>query len=162
MASLFRKGLVYLLSAQYVYSTLCAVKENAGFVYRTHRTARDLVARHCQHWEDLLDPKGRRLLELETERLRRSCAGVAAMLHSYLTACLGDVAELESVDLAVLVVCIWHHVYVAAAGGAELDAPACDAAVNRALKSLRDIVCANAAAHTGVDPYGISRFCVPE
>ena len=79
------------------------------------------------------------------------------MLGSYLAACLCDVAELESVDLTVLVVCIWHHAYVAAAGGMHLDAPACDTIVNSALKSLRDIVCSNAAAHTGVDPYGISR-----
>ena len=159
MASLFRRGLVYHLSTPYVHSTLCAIKEHAGFVYRTHRTATDLVARHCAHWEDLLDPKNRRMLDLETERLRRSCAGVEAMVDSYLAACTRDVADVESVDLAVLVVCIWHHVYAAAAAGVPLDSPACDAVVNRALKSLRDIVCSNAAAHSGVDPYGISRFC---
>jgi hypothetical protein len=148
-----------MLAARYVLATLSTMKENAGFVYRTHATAGALVADHCAHWQDLLDPKHRRVLDIETERLRRTCPDAHAMLRAYLEACLAGVsAHLDAVDLEVLVVCVWHHVHAQAARGALLDAATCEVAVNGALKSVRDIVCANAAKHAGSDPCGIARF----
>jgi hypothetical protein len=158
MAGLYRRGLVYLLAAPYVHATLRAMQRNAGFVYRTHATARDLVVDHCAHWRDLLDPTHRRLLDIETERLRRTCPAAHEMLLAYLAACLDGVAALAAFDLAVLVVCVWHHVHAQAARGAPLDEATCEIAVNGALKSVRDIVRSNAARHTGDDPYGIARF----
>ena len=157
MASLYRRGLVYLLSSRYVHQTLATMNENAGFVYRTHATARELVVDHCAHWNDLLDPKNRRLLDIEMERLRRTCPAVTAMLHSYVSACVTPGTTID-VDLAVLVVCIWHHVYAHAIRGAPLDEATCERAVGGALKSVRDIVWSNAALHTGFDPYGIAQF----
>jgi hypothetical protein len=160
-AAIHRRALVYMLAEPYVGRTLAAIKRHAGVAYAAHATAREVVRDHCAHWEDLLAPERRRTLDVEVERLRRMCAEAEPALLAYARACVEGVAPeapLERVDVAALVVCVWHHVWAAAARGASLDAAACAAAVNDALKSVRDVARALAVAASEHDPYGIARY----
>jgi hypothetical protein len=161
MAAIHRRALVYLLAEPYVFRTLGAIQRNAGVAYAAHATAREVVRDHCAHWEDLLAPERRRTLDIEVDRLRRVCASAEPALLAYARACVDGVAPdapLARVDAAVLVVCVWHHVWLAASRGAALDAAACASAVNDALKSVRDVARALAVVASDHDPYGIAPF----
>jgi hypothetical protein len=161
MASIRRRSLVFQLAA-YVSSTLAEILRNAG-PFAVHATAREVVVAHAAHWADLLAREQFRTLELETERLQRLLPGLDAELQRYGGACLEVIPEdirpaLQRVDVSALVACVWHHVHAAAARGLALDDAAVRECANLALKSLRDIVRAHAAARSRHDPYEIARF----
>jgi hypothetical protein len=161
MASIRRRSLAFQL-AGYIAQTLAEIQRNAG-PFALHATAREVVVAHAGHWTDLLAKDQYRALELETERVQRMLPGFAAELQRYCAACLDVIPAalrppLQHVDVSALVACVWHHVHAAAARGVALDDAACRECANLALKSVRDIVRAHAAARAAHDPYEIARF----
>ena len=133
-----RFRLTHMLAGPYVESTLRVIHERSG-PYKLHPTARQLVIDHCGHWRDMLAESEYGRLTEETERLRRILPGIDDALLAYARECVSSANTVASIDPAVFVVCVLHHVHSIAAHR-ELDSDACKKAVDRALKSVRDIV----------------------
>ena len=135
-----RFRLTHMLAGPYVESTLRVIHERSG-PYKLHPTARQLVIDHCGHWRDMLAESEYGRLTEETERLRRILPGIDDALLAYARECVSsaNANTVASIDPAVFVVCVLHHVHSIAAHR-ELDSDACKKAVERALKSVRDIV----------------------
>ena len=155
MASIRRRALAFKLGA-YASATVEEIRRNAG-PFSIFPTAREVVAAHAAHWNDLLLPVHYRALELEAERLAHAVPGIDDELRAYGAACLDALPEsarpvLEAVHGSALVACLWHHVYNAAKRGLPLDDAVCRECANLALKSLRDIVREHAAGLCGVEP----------
>ena len=153
MASIRRRALAFKLGA-YAYETLEEIRRNAG-PFSIYPTAREVVAAHAAHWNDLLLAVHYRTLELETERIQRAVRGLDDELRAYGASCLEALPEctrpvLEHVHASALVACLWHHVHNAARRGLPLDEAVCRECSNLALKSLRDIVREHAAALCGL------------
>ena len=156
MASIRRRALAFKLGA-YASATVEEIRRNAG-PFSIFPTAREVVAAHAAHWNDLLLPVHYRALELEAERLAHAVPGIDDELRAYGATCLDALPEsarpvLEAVHGSALVACLWHHVYNAAKRGLPLDDAVCRECANLALKSLRDIVRERAAGLCGgVEP----------
>jgi hypothetical protein len=133
-----RFKLAHMLTEPYVESMLRLIHEKSG-PYRMHATPRQLVLDHCGHWRDMLAESEYGRLAAETERLRRVLPGIDDALLAYARECAASSNTVASIDPAVFVVCALHHIHSIAAHR-DLDSDACRKAVERALKSVRDIV----------------------